>query len=248
MALTAARTATTLAIAFEETVRAIYRTRYWEPARCPTLPPALALFHFDAAVNHGVGTAIRALQEALPVAVDGEIGPITERASRTSDVRQVIARYAAIRERRYRALKHFWRFGRGWLNRVAATKAAALQRLAADDERSTPPAPVAPEPSTQPARQGDTTMTSQTGTTAAPKWWGRSLTVWGAFVTAAAAIVPALGPLVGVDVSSETVRQIGTDIGGIVQALAGTIGTLMTLYGRARATMPLVRRDVSVKL
>lgn len=230
-----------------QTVRAIYRTRYWEPARCPTLPPALALFHFDAAVNHGVGTAIRALQEALPVAVDGEIGPITERAIRTSDVRQVIARYAAIRERRYRALKHFWRFGRGWLNRVAATKAAALQRLAAD-ERSTPPAPVALEPSTQLTTQGDTSMTSETGTTAAPKWWGRSLTVWGAFVTAAAAIVPALGPLVGVDVSSEAVRQIGADIGGIVQALAGTIGTLMTLYGRARATMPLVRRDVSVKL
>ncbi len=42
--------------------------------------------------------------------------------------------------------------------------------------------------------------------------------------------------------------EIGADIGGIVQALAGTIGTLMTLYGRARATVPLVRRDVSVKL
>lgn len=46
----------------------------------------------------------------------------------------------------------------------------------------------------------------------------------------------------------EKVRDVLCLIGGIVQALAGTIGTLMTLYGRARATMPLVRRDVSVKL
>lgn len=38
--------------------------------------------------------------------------------------------------------------------------------------------------------------------------------------------------------------QIGGDIGSIVQAVAGVIGTIMTLYGRARATMPLVRRDM----
>jgi len=42
--------------------------------------------------------------------------------------------------------------------------------------------------------------------------------------------------------------QIGGDIGSIVQAVAGVIGTIMTLYGRARATMPLVRRDMNVRV
>lgn len=82
----------------------------------------------------------------------------------------------------------------------------------------------------------------------ANKWWGHSLTVWGAFVTAAAAILPALGPLIGLDITSEAVRQIGSDVGAIVQAVIGVLGTLMTLYGRARATAPLVRRDMTMKL
>ncbi len=66
--------------------------------------------------------------------------------------------------------------------------------------------------------------------------------------TAAAAILPTLGPLVGLDITSEAVRQIGSDAGAIVQAIAAFVGTLMTLYGRARATAPLVRREMNVKL
>ena len=90
------------------------------------------------------------------------------------------------------------------------------------------------------------TTSSQAPKTA--KWWGHSLTVWGAIVTAMAAVLPALGPVVGLDISSEIVRQIGGDSGSIVQAVAGVIGTIMTLYGRARATMPLVRRDMNVRV
>ncbi|MGA7116689.1 MAG: TIGR02594 family protein, partial [Hyphomicrobium sp.] len=89
---------------------------------------------------------------------------------------------------------------------------------------------------------------SMTDTATSTKWWGHSLTVWGAFVTAAAAILPTLGPLVGLDITSDAVRQIGSDAGAIVQAIAAFIGTLMTLYGRARATAPLVRREMNVKL
>src|SRR5215475_5751404 len=49
------------------TAARIYSDRYWAPARCPELPPPLAFFHFDAAVNQGVGAAARMLQEALGV-------------------------------------------------------------------------------------------------------------------------------------------------------------------------------------
>jgi uncharacterized protein (TIGR02594 family) len=223
-----------------ETVRAIYLKRYWRPASCAELPAGLDLMHFDASVNHGVGGAIRFLQRAVHVEADGEIGPITRRAIARADIAAVIDRYAMLREERYRALPHFWRFGRGWLNRVRATKAAAVAAVL------TARTAVQPEIIPQPGL-GDENMTTQAGTPAT-KWWGHSLTVWGALVTAAAAILPALGPLIGLDITSEMVRQIGSDVGSIVQAIMGVLGTLMTLYGRARATVPLVRRDMNMRL
>ncbi len=66
----------------DEAVRAIYVARYWMPSGCPDLAPALAFFHFDAAVNHGVVGAIRLLQRAVGTDVDGEIGPLTLAADR----------------------------------------------------------------------------------------------------------------------------------------------------------------------
>jgi uncharacterized protein (TIGR02594 family) len=222
-----------------ETVRNIYRTRYWQPAGCVELPDGLDLMHFDAAVNHGVGGAIRFLQRAVNADADGEIGPLTRQAIRQADTGSAIARYAMLREARYRALPHFWRFGRGWLNRVVATKEAAKAAHGAAQLSA------APDPQFT-TTNGDQTMTD--ATQPANKWWGHSLTVWGAFVTAAAAILPALGPLIGLDITSEAVRQIGSDVGAIVQAVIGVLGTLMTLYGRARATAPLVRRDMTMKL
>nr|MCU0953225.1 TIGR02594 family protein [Hyphomicrobium sp.] len=223
-----------------ETVRDIYLKRYWTPARCEELPAGLALMHFDAAVNHGVGAAIRCLQMAVHAAADGEIGPFTRRAIDEASPCDAVARYAALREKRYRALPHFWRFGRGWLRRVRKTKAAAL----AVCDRAQGPPRITPLSASQ--TNGDIAMTPSQPPS--PKWWGHSLTVWGAAVTAAAAILPALGPLIGLDITSETVRQIGSDVGAIAQAVAGVVGTLMTLYGRSRATAPLIRREVNVRL
>src|SRR5262247_2628344 len=59
------------------TAARIYRESYWQPARCPELPPPVAFFHFDTAVNQGVGAAARMLQEALGAVIDGLIGPET---------------------------------------------------------------------------------------------------------------------------------------------------------------------------
>ena len=39
----------------DATVTTIYRQRYFTPAACPVFTAPLALMHFDAAVNHGVG-------------------------------------------------------------------------------------------------------------------------------------------------------------------------------------------------
>lgn len=98
-------------------------------------------------------------------------------------------------------------------------------------------------------------MTDQTATqtaapapSAAPKWWGESMTIWGAVLTALTAVLPAAGPLIGLDITGELVRQLGEQVVGVAQALGGLAGTLMTIYGRARASAPLERRDMNVRL
>ncbi|MBN8909802.1 MAG: hypothetical protein J0H99_25115, partial [Rhodospirillales bacterium] len=70
----------------DATVTAIYRQRYFDPASCPVFTAPLALMHFDAAVNHGVGAAIRMLQGVAGVTVDGEIGPETLAAISTQSL------------------------------------------------------------------------------------------------------------------------------------------------------------------
>ena len=55
-----------------DSVRDIYFARYWTLAHCAELSPALAFFHFDAAVNHGVTGAMRLLQRAVGSEPDGE--------------------------------------------------------------------------------------------------------------------------------------------------------------------------------
>lgn len=209
----------------DDTVREIYRTRYWDRARCAELAPPLALMHFDAAVNHGVGTAIRFLQEAVGAGVDGEIGPETRARIAAARLGDTLEAYAAIRRRRYRALPHFWRFGRGWLRRVDKTLARA-HALAAATTTSPP---------SQPEGASDMTTTDPN----AGKWWGHSITIWGTIVTILSTVVPALAPVTGVDVSGDLVRDAGQQVVDTVQAVGALIGTLMTIYGRMRATAPL---------
>lgn len=216
-----------------ETVREIYLRRYWRPSRAADFEPALALMHFDTSVNHGLSAAARMLQEAAGATVDGEIGPETRAAVAARGIDRLLDAYAEIRRARYRALPHFWRFGRGWLRRVDMTLERA--RAAAGATVST---------STQP--KGTETMTT-TGSETQPKWWGQSMTIWGAIVTALATVAPALGPVVGVDISGEVIRQAGGQAAQVVQAVAGLVGTVLTIWGRLRATQPLQQRDVTFR-
>ena len=80
------------------------------------------------------------------------------------------------------------------------------------------------------------------------KWWLQSRTIWGAIITAAAAVVPVLGPMIGINVPGEVIKQAGDQTLSVVQALAGLFGTFLTIYGRVNATLPLARKDLSVKI
>lgn len=88
--------------------------------------------------------------------------------------------------------------------------------------------------------------TSETQTSG--KWWGQSVTIWGALITGLSTVLPALGPAVGIDITGDLVREAGDGIVQSVQAVGGLVGTLMTIYGRVRATAPLTQRSVQLKL
>jgi lysozyme family protein len=225
-------------------VRRIYRDRYWQPARCPELPPALALFHFDAAVNHGLAASARMLQEAVGAAVDGEIGPETLSSAASQPVARSLARYADIRRRLYRALPAFWRFGNGWLARVERTLAAADAIAALP---GSPPPPQQPEKDPM-THATETPETPAEAPDADTKWWGHSMTIWGAAITALSTVVPTLGPLIGLDITPEVVRQLGDQAILAVQGLGGLAGTILTIYGRIRATTSLERRQLKLTI
>lgn len=63
----------------EAEARRIYEAEYVQPFVGVAQEPLLGLL-VDAGVQHGLGDAIRWLQEAAGVTADGEIGPITRRA------------------------------------------------------------------------------------------------------------------------------------------------------------------------
>jgi len=84
--------------------------------------------------------------------------------------------------------------------------------------------------------------------TATSKWWGQSVTIWGAVLTGLSTVLPALGPVVGVDITADLVREAGEHVVGALQGVGGLIGIVMTVYGRVRASAPLERRDVTMKL
>lgn len=56
---------------------AIYYSDYWQAYGCGQLPPVIGCFLFDSVVNHRPKTAIKFIQSAYRVSVDGVIGDET---------------------------------------------------------------------------------------------------------------------------------------------------------------------------
>jgi HK97 family phage major capsid protein len=70
----------------------------------------------------------------------------------------------------------------------------------------------------------------------------------GTIITGLSTVLPALGPAFGIDVTGDLVREAGEGIVQTVQAVGGLVGTIMTIYGRVRATKPLEQRNMQLKL
>ena len=97
----------------------IYKRDYWDRAQCDKLPPTLAFLLFDAAVNSGIGQAIRFLQRAVGVADDGVLGALTLAAVQRLDNESLCARFLGQRLDFMTRLSTWDYFGKGWARRVA---------------------------------------------------------------------------------------------------------------------------------
>ncbi len=97
---------------------AIYRSEFWDAIRCGDFPGYLRMAVFDFAVNSGPVTAVRHLQRALAVTVDGIVGPETLKAARDAEPRAIMKAYAKERVRFLFQNPLIGKYGRGWIGRI----------------------------------------------------------------------------------------------------------------------------------
>ena len=139
----------------------IYRNQYWVAVRGDELPAGVDLAVYDGAVNSGPAQAIKWLQRALGITVDGHIGEATLRAlEECTDVDGLIGRICARRLAFMQSLRTWPTFGKGWARRVAAVQRASL-RLAQGD---VPDAAAAADGGHAKARLDDAKPVPQTAT------------------------------------------------------------------------------------
>lgn len=112
-----------------DTAEAIYWSDFIA-SQSPMLPGRLALYHYDCAVNLGPAAAIRILQDAIGVCVDGELGTQTLLAAWLgwqNSPATLLASLLDSRDAHYQALASANPsqvvFLAGWKNRVADLRA-----------------------------------------------------------------------------------------------------------------------------
>jgi lysozyme family protein len=102
-------------------IRHIYFNQFWKPIS-KIKPLTLATKVFDMAVNCGVGQAIKLLQKALGVVVDGIIGKQTLSAIQNGDEKDIITKFVYATSEFYKNIvaKNSSQkvFLTGWLNRA----------------------------------------------------------------------------------------------------------------------------------
>lgn len=96
----------------------IYYRDYWARCKCDYLPDALSVAVFDYAVNSGNIRAIKDLQLALGVTVDGIIGNQTIGAANRVPLKPVIKEIHDRRMKFLMSLKNWKYYGNGWGARV----------------------------------------------------------------------------------------------------------------------------------
>lgn len=66
------------------------------------------------------------------------------------------------------------------------------------------------------------------------KIFTKSVTIWGAIITAVTAVVPAVTTLFGFDVSPADIMALGEAGTKIINGIGSFVGLVMVIYGRLR--------------
>ncbi|MGL4727297.1 MAG: glycosyl hydrolase 108 family protein [Bosea sp. (in: a-proteobacteria)] len=137
--------------------RQILTKQYFVPIRAGEMPSPVALFAYNISVMSGPGRAGEMIQRALiniglPVELDGDIGNETIGAVLRATPLALARAISDAYEQYLRDRPNFNVFGKGWMNRVNAARAFAIELAAGSNnyqtERETQPVPQTPIPQT----------------------------------------------------------------------------------------------------
>jgi lysozyme family protein len=106
----------------EEKACNIYRRDYWDKTKCDFIPDCLSVAVFDYAIHSGTHQAIKDLQKALGVKIDGIIGNQTIGACNSKPLRSVLERYFDNRLDYMIHCKGWTTYCKGWINRWYSVK------------------------------------------------------------------------------------------------------------------------------
>ena len=106
-------------------VAPLYQRNYWDKVAANSLPVGVDYCLFDAAVNLGPSQAVKFIQRALNVVVDGILGQQTIAAANQRDAAELVEQFCEERLQFMQSLSTWPTFGRGWQRRVEEVQAAA---------------------------------------------------------------------------------------------------------------------------
>ncbi len=96
---------------------AIYKSDFWDTVHADAMPAVLQFQALDFAVNCGISTAIRKLQDAAGVADDGHWGPVTQAKVAVASPAALTASFMALTLAYKRRLSNWPTFHDGWVDR-----------------------------------------------------------------------------------------------------------------------------------
>lgn len=102
-------------------VKALYLTDFWDKIHGDLLPDVVAVALFKEAVNLGVQGAIKAMQRAIRVDVDGVLGQISVGMIVAHPPMLILQEFLTECAYEYTQMKLFPRDGKGWISRVIKT-------------------------------------------------------------------------------------------------------------------------------
>ncbi len=117
------------ALSLEEAAK-IYKKNYWNAVCCDQMPAGIDMCLFDLCVNSGPVKAIKILQAAAGLKVNGILTAQTLAAAQQNPPHDLIKSICLLRLSFLQRLTIFATFGRGWSARVALIESESIKLLA----------------------------------------------------------------------------------------------------------------------